>query len=359
MKKKKTMIAALLAAAVFMTACGTNENVTDTENVSDTQLSESGNPVFDVKQRGIEFEISQEYLDKGMEVEEYNENEKGYKNVTIYYYSPQSRELLDKVINMTDEERANGVAEDYTQKIWDTSRCLMEVAIVENDEYEKAMAEGGKAEDFTYFSPAEYYGTNDGYTYIISIPDLDNGKLTDEEVKDYQACKEYMETVKANIKFLPVELESDETAVGEVMPEFKTNDLMGNEVTSEIFGQSDLTVVNIWGTFCGPCIEEMPELAQLAEKYNGKVQFLGIVGDVDGLDDTEHLELAKTITEKAGVKFTNLVINDDFKDFMDGIIGFPTTIFVDKFGNIVGDPIVGSDIDGTEKNIESMLSENE
>ena len=78
----------------------------------------------------------------------------------------------------------------------------------------------------------------------------------------------------------------------------------------------------------------MPELEELNKKYGEQVQVLGIVGDVEGLEDTEHLELAKTITEKAGVQFTNVVINDDFKDFMSGIIGFPTTIFVDNAGNI-------------------------
>lgn len=126
-----------------------------------------------------------------------------------------------------------------------------------------------------------------------------------------------METVKKNIKFIPLELESDETVVG----------------------------------------EEMPELEELNKKYGEQVQFLGIVGDVEGLEDTEHLELAKTITEKAGVQFTNVVINDDFKDFMSGIIGFPTTIFVDNAGNIVGDPIVGSDIAATEEYIKSMNKE--
>lgn len=126
-----------------------------------------------------------------------------------------------------------------------------------------------------------------------------------------------METVKKNIKFIPLELESDETVVGEVMP----------------------------------------ELEELNKKYGEQVQFLGIVGDVEGLEDTEHLELAKTITEKAGVQFTNVVINDDFKDFMSGIIGFPTTIFVDNAGNIVGDPIVGSDIAATEEYIKSMNKE--
>ena len=192
---------------------------------------------------------------------------------------------------------------------------------------------------------------------MISVPELEDDSLTAEEAEEYHACREYMETVKKNIKFIPLELESDETVVGEVMPDICTYHLNGEEITNSIFAEKDLTVVNIWGTFCAPCIEEMPELEELNKKYGEQVQVLGIVGDVEGLEDTEHLELAKTITEKAGVQFTNVVINDDFKDFMSGIIGFPTTIFVDNAGNIVGDPIVGSDIAATEEYIKSMNKE--
>ena len=43
---------------------------------------------------------------------------------------------------------------------------------------------------------------------------------------------------------------------------FSTTDLEGNTVTNDIFSQADLTVVNFWGTFCNPCINEMPELAK-------------------------------------------------------------------------------------------------
>ena len=50
---------------------------------------------------------------------------------------------------------------------------------------------------------------------------------------------------------------NDGTYVGEAMPEFATHDIMGNEVTNEVFKDAELTVVNVWGTFCGPCIEEM------------------------------------------------------------------------------------------------------
>lgn len=149
---------------------------------------------------------------------------------------------------------------------------------------------------------------------------------------------------------------SDGTYVGEAMPEFATHDIMGNEVTNEVFKDAELTVVNVWGTFCGPCIEEMPDLQALSEKYEGKVQLIGIVGDVNGIEDTEHVEAAKEITEQAGVKFTNLVLSEDLYDFMSGIVGFPTTIFVDKDGTIIGDPIVGSNVPATDDYIASVLN---
>ena len=59
-----------------------------------------------------------------------------------------------------------------------------------------------------------------------------------------------------------------------------------------------------------------------------------------------------------GVKVLILMLKDDsFIYNMSGIIGFPTTIFVDNAGNIVGDPIVGSDIAATEEYIKSMNKE--
>ena len=59
-----------------------------------------------------------------------------------------------------------------------------------------------------------------------------------------------------------------------------------------------------------------------------------------------------------GVKVLILMLKDDsFIYNMSGIIGFPTTIFVDNAGNIVGDPIVGSDTAATEEHIKSMNKE--
>ena len=61
---------------------------------------------------------------------------------------------------------------------------------------------------------------------------------------------------------------------------FESETLDGEKVTEEIFQQADLTMVNIWATFCGPCIQEMPDLAQLSEEYQDKgVQIIGLIGD--------------------------------------------------------------------------------
>ena len=57
---------------------------------------------------------------------------------------------------------------------------------------------------------------------------------------------------------------------------FESTDLDGNKITSDIYSNNKITMINIWGTFCGPCIREMPELAQLSEEYKSKgVEIIG------------------------------------------------------------------------------------
>ena len=62
---------------------------------------------------------------------------------------------------------------------------------------------------------------------------------------------------------------------------FSATDMNGSPVTSEIFAKNKVTMLNIWGTFCGPCIREMPDLVKLneANKSNG-VEVVGIVIDI-------------------------------------------------------------------------------
>ncbi|MCI8811517.1 MAG: TlpA family protein disulfide reductase, partial [Oscillibacter sp.] len=49
---------------------------------------------------------------------------------------------------------------------------------------------------------------------------------------------------------------------------FEGTDLDGNTVSQEIFSQSKLTMVNVWATYCNPCLSEMPGLGELAAEYD-------------------------------------------------------------------------------------------
>ncbi|MGI5065157.1 TlpA family protein disulfide reductase [Treponema putidum] len=116
---------------------------------------------------------------------------------------------------------------------------------------------------------------------------------------------------------------------------FSTKDIDGNTVTSEIFKKYDVTLVNIWGTFCGPCKMELPHLEAAYKAYSGKkVNVIAITADLPE-NDAETLALAKEIWKDAGCSFKALVTVDSFLPMYEKIAGFPTSFMVDKNGKLI------------------------
>ena len=99
------------------------------------------------------------------------------------------------------------------------------------------------------------------------------------------------------------ESEMSTTDAAEYVLSFSTTDINGAPVDSSIFSEKKLTVVNVWGTFCGPCIEEMPELADWAREMGDDIQLIGIVGDINGENDTQHIELCLLYTSDAADEY--------------------------------------------------------
>lgn len=128
---------------------------------------------------------------------------------------------------------------------------------------------------------------------------------------------------------------------------FTTTDLDGNAVTQDIFAGADLTMVNIWATFCSPCIEEMPYLGQLKSEYQDKgFNIVGIVADVqnsDGSIPEDGVSLAKEIVSQTGANYTHLLPSESLNSIiLNNVAAVPTTVFVDSKGNFVGEEYVGS-----------------
>ena len=137
--------------------------------------------------------------------------------------------------------------------------------------------------------------------------------------------------------------------------EFTAENLALESVDSSIFGEKDLTVLNVWGTFCGPCIQEMPELGEWQRNLPDNVQIIGLVADVAGKEDADHIELANTILDKTNAHFTNIIPNNDFAELLSGVVGVPTTFFINKEGKIVGKPIVGAQVPKYKAFVEEYL----
>ena len=137
--------------------------------------------------------------------------------------------------------------------------------------------------------------------------------------------------------------ETSENFVGE----FSTQDVNGNTYTKEMFNDYDLTLVNVYTTWCTPCVQEMPELDELYKQMKDKgVNVIGVVLDVlneKGEIVPEDLERAQELVKRTGVSYPTLLPDDTYMNGrLIGIEGFPETFFVDKNGNIVGETYSGS-----------------
>ena len=195
--------------------------------------------------------------------------------------------------------------------------------------------------------------------------------------------KYYLSTNSEAEKDLTDEIENIKTTLGEMTPfngqsafeqpqtatsdadnvgTFETTDIDGNTYTEKVFSDYDLTLVNAFTTWCSPCVNEMPELEELYQEM--KDQGVGVVGMVldsvseDGTPDDSIVQKAQLLKEKTGVTYPLLIPDKGFLNGrISGLQSFPESFFVDKDGNIVGDPIMGSNtFDGWKEAVETQLA---
>lgn len=132
------------------------------------------------------------------------------------------------------------------------------------------------------------------------------------------------------------------------LPSFNLEDLEGNMVSSEVLEDYDITIVSIWQSTCGPCIEELEALNGIYDEYKDKnVNVLGI--SVDNIE-TVREDSVKELVETLELDFTNMIADEEYlMKLIEYVQGTPTAFVVGKEGEFLMEPRVGSD--GKENDI--------
>ena len=133
-------------------------------------------------------------------------------------------------------------------------------------------------------------------------------------------------------------------------------------VTEEVFKDNVLTVLNVWGTWCPPCVEELPELQIVSERFKDKnVQIVGVMQDgiIDiGIPDHEMIEAGKILAADAKAEYMMILPDETLMTrFIYEMQYFPTTFFLDAKGEVVHTEVGSMNADRWEMIINDVLKE--
>lgn len=126
---------------------------------------------------------------------------------------------------------------------------------------------------------------------------------------------------------------SGEVKVGDKAPDFVA-ELTNGEKFSLADNKGKVILINFWATWCGPCVEEMPDIEKIQKEYGDKVEILSVNYGEDRKTVDEFLK-DKNYTFKVAYDDNMAIANEYPSD------GIPYLVVVDKEGK-VHETMVGS-----------------
>ncbi|MBR2797821.1 MAG: TlpA family protein disulfide reductase [Clostridia bacterium] len=206
--------------------------------------------------------------------------------------------------------------------------------------------------DFVLDKLSSFYDAADTGDYEHSPQEMKATALADIEL----VCSELRKALQAAELFEPVDTAAE--FIGQVV-EFESVDLDGNVVKSaDLFKDNKVTMVNLWGSWCINCVNEMAGLAELHKRLQEKG--CGIVGvEYERGESVEKMaDTARKVLADNGVTYPNVWIPEGNPIFAQAG-GFPFSLFVDSEGKILTYPIKGAPRDAIsvyESTFEKLLA---
>ena len=141
---------------------------------------------------------------------------------------------------------------------------------------------------------------------------------------------------------------------------FEAETTDGTAISSDCFADSKLTMINVWATYCNPCLSEMPDLGEIAVSYDKEdFQIIGIVSDVMEFSEEAAKKEALDLIEQTGAgTYPHIFLNQSLYSSLVGTIdGVPTTFFVNQKGELLGYLVGAQTKEAWEELINDLLAQ--
>jgi peroxiredoxin len=136
---------------------------------------------------------------------------------------------------------------------------------------------------------------------------------------------------------------------GTPAPDFTFPGLDGKKVSLSDY-KGKVVLVNIWATWCPPCVDEMPSMEKLYQKFKGEnFEILAVSIDEPGL------KAVAPFMKKSGLTFPALIDSEGAIKTVYGITGIPESFIIDQQGILIK-KIVGP-VDWAATNIFRFFSD--
>lgn len=349
--KRRFLMTGFLIATLALGGCSnlggkTSDNNKTAQTQSSNQESSDETVIQDL---GVKFKMPTSWEKIGVGGALVGENEMSFSFICpddVKEIAELSKKMDEKKVDnngkkdKADEEKLMNL---YMEKMKNIGSILR----LNKNDAEKVL----KSDEYSNYSKKDKVGEMNNYVYYFVYNEkIDDSNLSDASKAEVKNIEKSINEFKNSIKPVdPSKIKSnakDEKATEENINgtiAFKSKTIQGKNIDSSIFKDNKLTMINIWATSCMPCIDEMPELQELYKEVKSKgVNVVGIVADTP---DEDNEALAKSILDKKGAKFDNIIPDKGLHEWiLKNVKGTPTTIFVDKDGKIVGTALVGSAI---------------
>ena len=274
------------------------------------------------------------------------------------------KQMEDKKVAMLTDENWNeeGNAISYALFSWYTMTEEQRDAVIEKmgtgyDDWLKSLGKIGtlgvystdvtdQLDELTGCTEHTKLGeSSDGkYEYYLSISKDADKKLKKELEKTKTELTDMAEFQQMSAFDQPIDMVQQD---GDNVGKFEMTGIDKKTYTEDMFSEYDLTLVNVFTTWCSPCVNEIPELEKLYQELKDKgVGVTGVVLDTtdsEGNKDEQAIKKAELLQEKTKATYPFLIPDKNMMNGrLQGISAFPETFFVDKNGNIVGETYSGS-----------------